>query len=223
MRQLVKDFIQIASQTLSIGEPIYEFGSLQVPGQEGFADLRPLFPGKEYVGCDLIEGPGVDCILDIRKSNLPSESIGTAIVVDTLEHVEYAREAIEEMHRILKPEGIVILSSVMNFPIHDYPSDYWRFTPSGFKSILKPFSTIYVDSVGDNEFPHTIVGVGIKGNDLDNLNTFKNGIDEWRTRYNMIPSRNWKNIVIRMLPPVALDAYRSVRSLVKNNTRKKLI
>lgn len=57
---LVKQFVKIVAETMPITEPIFEFGSLQVSGQEGFADLRPLFPNKEYVGCDIREGPGVD-------------------------------------------------------------------------------------------------------------------------------------------------------------------
>ena len=43
---LVKQFVKIVAETMAITEPIFEFGSLQVSGQEGFADLRPLFPNK---------------------------------------------------------------------------------------------------------------------------------------------------------------------------------
>jgi len=28
-------------------------------------DFRPLFPGAEYVGIDMAEGPGVDAVLDL--------------------------------------------------------------------------------------------------------------------------------------------------------------
>ena len=134
MRQTIKDLVSIVVSTLPIKEPIYEFGSLQVSGQEGFADLRPLFPGKEYVGVDMRQGIGVDQILNLHKINLPQESVGTVICLDTLEHVEYPHRALEEIHRVLKPDGIAIISSVMYFPIHDHPDDYWRFTPEAFRS-----------------------------------------------------------------------------------------
>lgn len=39
VRDLIKDFVAIISRTLPITE--YEFGSLQVLGQAGYADLRP--------------------------------------------------------------------------------------------------------------------------------------------------------------------------------------
>jgi len=51
---------------------------------------------------------------------------------------------------------------VMKFPIHDYPSDYWRFTPKAFELLLKPFSVYEVEFDGDPEFPDGIYGFGIK-------------------------------------------------------------
>ena len=56
MRELIKQFVKICAETLPISEPIYEFGSFQVAGQEGFADVRPIFQGKEYIGCDIRGG-----------------------------------------------------------------------------------------------------------------------------------------------------------------------
>ena len=144
MRILIKRFVRLIAETLPISEPIYEFGALQVSGQEGFADIRTLFPGKKYVGADIREGTGVDVILNLHHINLPPESVGTVLILDTLEHVEFPRKAIEEAHRILKSNGILVISSVMYFPIHDYPYNYWRFTPEAFRSLLKPFTASFV-------------------------------------------------------------------------------
>ena len=167
MRPSVKQFVEICSQILPIHGPIYEFGSFQVPGHKGFADLRPIFPHKEYVGADIRNGDGVDVIMDIVQTGLVSESVGTVLILDTLEHVEYLRKAMEEVYRILKPEGILIIGSVMYCPIHD-THDYWRFTPEGFKSLLKPFAFSFVDSVGNPQFPHTVLGIASKSLIPDN-------------------------------------------------------
>jgi len=91
------------------------------------------------------EGPGVDVILSLHNINLTSESIGTILCMDTLEHVEYPRKAVEEAYRVLKPNGTLIMSSIMAFHIHDYPADYWRFTPEAFKSLHNPFESTFVD------------------------------------------------------------------------------
>lgn len=163
MRKNIIRYIEICSKSLPLLEPIYEFGALQVPGQEGMADLRRFFPGKQYVGTDMREGPGVDKVMDLHDLKLKSKSVGTALMLDTIEHVEYPRKAIENVYRSLKKNGILIISSHMAFPIHAYPNDYWRFTPEGLKSLLSPFSTIFVDSSGKPDFPHTVLGFGCKG------------------------------------------------------------
>jgi SAM-dependent methyltransferase len=80
-----------------------------------------------------------------------------------VEHVEHPHKAVEEIHRLLKPGGILVMSSVMDFPIHNYPHDYWRFTPEGFKSLLKPFGGGIVGYQGDPLQPHTVFAVGLKG------------------------------------------------------------
>jgi len=163
MRQHITQFVRLCAKTLPIQEPVYEFGALQVPGQDGFADLRPIFPGKEYVGTDMREGPGVDKVVDLHQMELLPGSVGTALILDTLEHVEYPRQAIKNIHAVLKQNGYIFASSVMNFPIHDHPQDFWRFTPEGFKSLLNPFTFSFVDFRGDEEFPHSVFGFACKG------------------------------------------------------------
>ena len=184
MRQSIKQFVKIVSETLPISEPIFEFGSLQVQGQEDFADMRPFFPNKEYVGCDMRAGPGVDRIVNLHNMEILSESVGTILILDTLEHVEDLRSALDEVYRVLKPDGIVVVTSVMNFPIHEYPFDYWRFTPEGFKSLLKHFEHQYVDFAGDELFPHTVVGVAFKHSiSEDALYEFKRRLVQWKKQW----------------------------------------
>jgi len=178
MRQIIKDFVKICSETLPINEPIYDFGSLQTPKQVGFADLRPYFKDKKYVGADIRKGPGVDVILDLHNINLSADSVGTALIMDALEHVEFVRKAISEVYRVLKKDGILIMSSVMNFGIHDFPSDYWRFTPAGFESLLGDFEMSFVGDKGDKKFPHTVIGIGFKSK--INIDEFEKGFNEWQ-------------------------------------------
>lgn len=181
MRESIKEFVKMCASSLPLKEPIYEFGSLQVPGQEKFADLRPFFPGKKYVGADMRQGPGVDVLLNLHNVKLPDESVGSVLILDTLEHVEFVHKAMNEIHRILKRNGIVVISSVMNFPIHDYPFDYWRFTPEAFISLLKPFKSVIVESAGNPAFPHTVVGIGFKSEiNEEQLSIVKQKVKLWK-------------------------------------------
>lgn len=192
----------MAGRTLSLAEPIYEFGSFLVPEQLATADLRPLFPGKVYVGCDMREGPGVDRILNLHDIDLPDGTAGTVLCLDTLEHVEYPHQAMAEIYRILRPDGIVLISSVMNYPIHDYPCDYWRFTPEAFRSLLKPFHRVFVQCAGQELFPHTVVGIGCKG-DCTGLDRLADLSEIWRLQWTEPePPRDLKGKLLRELKRV---------------------
>lgn len=214
MRESIKQFVKICAETLPIPEPIYEFGALQVPGQEDLADLRPLFLGKKYVGADMRKGSGVDVILNLHNIDLPSESVGTVLILDTLEHVEFPRKAIEEAYRILKPNGILVISSVMKFPIHDYPYDYWRFTPEAFRSLLKPFTVSLVDFAGESNFPHAVIGIGFKGSISENtMYEFTRRFKHWKAYWSNPISSGCKGLVKLFVPPILLDTYRKIRRL----------
>ena len=56
-----------------------------------------------------------------------------------------------------------MISPAMNFPIHGYPSDYWRFTPKAFELLLKRFAFYEVEFDGDSAFPEGIYGFEIEG------------------------------------------------------------
>jgi hypothetical protein len=216
MRDSIKEFAKICAETLPISEPIYEFGSLQVAGQEGWADLRPYFSGKKYVGADMRQGPGVDEILNLHNINLPSESVGTVLILDTLEHVEFVREAIGEAHRILKKNGVIVISSTMDFPIHDHPYDYWRFTPDSFKSLLKQFAYSIVEFAGKDKFPHIVVGVGFKSPIKEtDINEFISRIASWKKRW-FKPYKKTLRILAREYCPTFVGVYRCCKQrLVK--------
>jgi len=199
MRRSINRLIRSLVKNVELEGPIYEFGSYQVAGQEGRSRLRDFFPGKEYVGCDLREGPGVDRILDLQRIDLPDASVGTVIVLDVLEHVEFCRRAMEEIHRVLKPGGVAIITSVMYFPIHDYPSDYWRFTPSGFKSLLSPFPVSIIESAGLSAFPPIVLAIGFKGEVPDErIKAFREAVASWKRRMGNF----WQELAAILLPPI---------------------
>lgn len=162
MRANVRAFVELAASAFGLRGPVYEFGSYQVEGQADVADLRPLFAGQRYIGCDMRAGPGVDRVEDLAELTLPDESAQTIICVDTLEHVFEARRAVAEMLRVLAPGGTILLAAPLDFRIHDYPSDYWRLTPSCLERLLSPVEATLVGWQGCDAFPHAVFGIGCK-------------------------------------------------------------
>lgn len=158
-----RQFVQVCAEVLPLRTPIYEFGSYLVPDQDVDADLRPLFPGRQFVGADMRLGPGVDEVLDLHDLALSDGAVGSAILIDTLEHVERPWQAIAELYRVLSDDGIVVLTAPFNFPIHSHPNDYWRFTQEAVQSLLRPFSQSWTSQYGLQEDPVSILAVASKG------------------------------------------------------------
>ena len=189
MREHVRNLVSVLADKLPLEGPIYEFGSYIVEGQENLANLRPLFPDKEYIGVDMRKGPGVDIVLNMcdgiraarRAWVLPHRTITTALMLDTIEHVEYPHDAIENLHFNMGRDSILVMVGPFYFKIHDYPSDYWRFTPAAFESLLKPFDTSICFQCGSPLFPHTIVGIGLNGAYVEKAASIQECLHEWRT------------------------------------------
>ena len=140
MRENIRACVQAVAETLTIPQPIVEIGALQVEGRLYSADLRPLFAECDYTGCDIRPGPGVDRIEDVHQLSFAPATVGTVLMLETLEHVKNPIQALAEVFRVLRPGGLVVISSVMDFPVHEFPADYWRFAPQGFELLLERFA-----------------------------------------------------------------------------------
>lgn len=162
MRDHTKAFVRIAAESFDCPGPIYEFGSFQVEGQEQYADLRSLFPNRKYVGCDMRPGLGVDLVQDVSAMTLGTGTVGTILCIETFEHVFEIRKAFDEVFRVLKPGGLFIITSPLNFRIHAYPDDYWRMTPTCLRRMLGPYEAKSSGYQGYDKFPHTVMAVARK-------------------------------------------------------------
>lgn len=162
MRDNVRAFVEAAVETFALRGPVYEFGSYQVEGQQGLGDLRSLFPGISYTGCDMRPGPGVDRLEDLARLKLADGAAQTVLCLETLEHVFEVRRAIDEMIRVLAPGGVLLVSVPLDFRVHDYPSDYWRLTPSCLSRLFAPLAGTIVGWQGVEDYPHTVLGIGVK-------------------------------------------------------------
>lgn len=80
----------------------------------------------------------LDVTADItKKIPLKDQSVDTVLLLMVLEHVPNPATAISELHRILKPGGELILSTVFTHPVHDPPFDFYRYTRFGLAHLLE--------------------------------------------------------------------------------------
>lgn len=93
------------------------------------------FPNR--VGFDIQEGKGVDVVGDAHSLPFPDKSFEQIICTEVLEHLHTPQTAIDEMYRVLKPGGKVVLTTRFIFPLHDVPGDYFRFTKYGLRHLFR--------------------------------------------------------------------------------------
>ena len=180
-------------------EPVIEFGALRAPTQTHLPSVRSVFTGYQYSGVDMMPGVGVDQLQDLRQIGLCDQSIGMALLLDTIEHVEDPRRAMDELRRCLKPNGILLLTSHFFFPKHAYPYDYWRFTSDGLRSLLRDFPFQHAAEGGLRRFPHTVVGLaGGAALEACQWHRSVNAVDGWLKH----GATTWKERMLGVLPPV---------------------
>lgn len=72
---------------------------------------------------------------DLRYSGarLPfaDASFDTVLSVQVLEHTPDPQALVAEMARVLRPDGLLILSAPFSFRLHEEPHDYFRYSPHG--------------------------------------------------------------------------------------------
>ena len=104
---------------------------------------RTLFDDvDDWVGVDLEPGPGVDVAMDLTADfdevdeALGGRRFGTIFCFATLEHCAQPFTMAENLTRLLRPDGHLVLGVPFAFKFHAFPSDYWRFTPEGVRKLF---------------------------------------------------------------------------------------
>jgi SAM-dependent methyltransferase len=162
MNHFIHGVARAISETFDVPGPILEIGSYQVQGQEAIADLRSLFPGRDYHGIDMRPGPGVDSVANVERLPQASGSVGTVLALNTFEHVKRFWRGLDEVRRVLRPDGVLILSTPFYFRIHEFPHDYWRFTPAAYEALLEDYPSKIIGWHGARNRPANVWAVAYR-------------------------------------------------------------
>jgi len=105
----------------------------------GEQPYRAYFPNVEkYTGCDFdaTRGP-VDFACPADKIPMPDESFDSLLCTEVLEHVPDPSATLVEFHRILRAEGMVLLTTPMYWPSHEAPYDFFRYPAHGLIALFE--------------------------------------------------------------------------------------
>jgi SAM-dependent methyltransferase len=77
-----------------------------------------------------------DVVYDGRTLPFPDSSFDTVMSVQVLEHTPDPQRLIDEMGRVLRHDGTLILTAPFSFRLHEEPHDYFRYSPHGLRAML---------------------------------------------------------------------------------------
>lgn len=171
---------------------VCEWGSYRVDDQLAAREVvTQLLPGALYMGLDARAGPGVDVVMDLERPAREDLSADLVLCLETLEHVRRPWLAIETLARSCRlRRGHLILSVPFMFRIHEYPSDYWRYTPECLRCLLEDAGAadaLVLQDAREGNTPHTVVAVASFGRPIQPAVRGRLEGAAWRTEADMAP------------------------------------
>lgn len=151
VRGRIRGYIERRADKL--GDDVLEIGSRMTNENAWWIVNRDLACGQ-WTGCDMQPGHGVDVVADIHQP--PEDWKGRfsgVLCSEVLEHVARPWIALPKIKSIIKPGGWLVITTLTSFPIHGFPDDYYRYTPSGLKLLLEDagFRNVETENAGEIE------------------------------------------------------------------------
>jgi SAM-dependent methyltransferase len=128
-------FVQDFIKDHGCPKEILEVGSRNVNG----AVKQFFIDSSSYIGVDLEAGDGVDITMDAENllERFSPESFNAVICLETLEHTKNPLKIVDNMRKILRPGGWMIISTPgTEHPQHNWPQDYYRFFESTYQDVF---------------------------------------------------------------------------------------
>lgn len=104
-----------------------------------------------FPGCDLLNLLFDDNTFDFVVADQILEHVGGDPFVAT-----------NEIKRVLKPNGVAVVTTCFVNPIHNHPVDMWRFTPDGLRCLFGGFSKVVSAEGWGNRYVWILDALGLR-------------------------------------------------------------
>lgn len=124
--------------TLSKLRHLYHGKVLDIGGRDRGMFKKPKRSVGEWLFADIVPEHHPDIILDVCKmDSIANESIDVVNAIELFEHVYSPETGVSECYRVLKKDGVFIVSMPFLYPIHGDPNDYQRWTKEKWRLVLQ--------------------------------------------------------------------------------------
>jgi SAM-dependent methyltransferase len=119
----------------------------------GSQPYRHLFKNREYLGIDVDvsghdhESSSIDLYFDGSHIPFDDSSFDSLLCFEVLEHVSDLETLLQEMSRIIKPGGRLLVSVPFVWNEHEMPYDFRRFTGIGLEKKLISFGFSQIETL----------------------------------------------------------------------------
>lgn len=115
-------------------------GARVLDASAGTRPYAKYFRRQQYESCDVPGGfykckHDFECLLDAIPR--PDATYDAVVLTQVLEHVPNPMAVIAEIHRVLKPGGVLLISVPLNGPLHGEPWHFFQFTHYGLAELAQ--------------------------------------------------------------------------------------
>jgi SAM-dependent methyltransferase len=104
----------------------------------------------QYVGADIDRNPTAELIINLEtgRVNAPDAQFDALLSTQVLEHVIDPSVYLKEANRLLKTNGLLVLSTHGYWMYHPDPTDFWRWTRDGLEKTIAREGFEIVETLG---------------------------------------------------------------------------
>lgn len=127
---------QLNGRTLVVGAGLEDYSAL-------------ISSTHELITTDIIMSPHTNSVADAHDLPFSDNSFDSYVAIEVFEHLQSPEKAATEIHRVLKPGAVAILSIPFLFRVHGDPSDFQRLTKSGLQVLFEDFTGVAIAEFGN--------------------------------------------------------------------------
>lgn len=129
IRQFLMDYF--AENSGKSFHTIIDLGCGKQPYRQFYEKLS-----KTIIAADIDQNENVSVLLEADRLPFIEESIDLVLFTEVIEHVSNPQLTLKEIARVLRVNGLLIITWPLFYPLHDFPKDFYRLTEFGMQTAL---------------------------------------------------------------------------------------